>query len=116
MNVSSIQQLEQSMRPQKVKKIIGTPRSMNVGSCVFKDDIPRHNQYFFFNSNCFLVFVHGTPGKPGGVSASNLDAQSGKVVWTDGTIYGDDPYAYRIDGKTNHNQTWITLVDKVNIN
>jgi len=59
------------------------------------------------------VIVHGKPGKPGGVSASNLDSQSGKVVWTDGTIYGKEITSYRIDGRTNHNDTWITLADRV---
>ena len=59
------------------------------------------------------VIVHGKPGKPGGVSASNLDSQSGKVIWTDGTIYGKEISSYRIDGRTNHNSTWVILADRV---
>ena len=61
----------------------------------------------------FTVIVHGKPGKPGGVSASNLDSQSGKVIWTDGTIYGKEISSYRIDGRTNHNSTWVILADRV---
>ena len=60
-----------------------------------------------------IVIVHGKPGKPGGVSASNLDSQSGKVIWTDGTIYGKEISSYRIDGRTNHNSTWVILADRV---
>ena len=60
-----------------------------------------------------LVIVHGKPGKPGGVSATNLDSQSGKVVWTDGTIYGAEIESYRIEGRTNHNMTWVVLADRV---
>lgn len=35
------------------------------------------------------VIVHGPPGPPGGVSAFSLTANSGKIVWTDGAIYGE---------------------------
>ena len=59
--------------------------------------------------------MHGKPGKPGGVSATNLDSQSGKVIWTDGTIYGSVITGYRIDGRTNHNSTWVTLENFVRI-
>ena len=62
-----------------------------------------------FTSFVSVVIVHGKPGKPGGVSATSLDSQSGKVIWTDGTIYGSLITGYRIDGRTNHNSTWITL-------
>ena len=72
----------------------------------------------YFNIRLILssVIVHGKPGKPGGVSASNLDSQSGKVIWTDGTIYGKEISSYRIDGRTNHNSTWVTLADRVRYN
>ena len=32
---------------------------------------------------------------------------------TDGTIYGKEISSYRIDGRTNHNSTWVTLADRV---
>ena len=79
---------------------------------LFLDNCLFH-QYFKILLILFLVIVHGKPGKPGGVSASNLDSQSGKVIWTDGTIYGKEISSYRIDGRTNHNSTWVTLADRV---
>ena len=75
--------------------------------------IEPFDKYFNIRLILFLVIVHGKPGKPGGVSASNLDSQSGKVIWTDGTIYGKEISSYRIDGRTNHNSTWVTLADRV---
>lgn len=59
------------------------------------------------------VIVHSEPGPPGGVTAQDLLATSGKVIWTDGARYGPKILNYRIEGKTNHNQTWQLLGDKV---
>ena len=59
------------------------------------------------------VIVHGAPGPPGGVSALSLTSRSGTVVWTDGTIYGYKILYYRIEGRTDHNSTWVVLEDKV---
>ena len=59
------------------------------------------------------VIVHGPPGPPGGVSALDLQSTSGMIVWTDGVIYGRQINGYRIEGRTDHNQTWVVLADKV---
>ena len=59
------------------------------------------------------VIVHGPPGPPGGVSAIDLTSDSGTIVWTDGAIYGREIKDYRIEGRTNHNSTWIVLADRV---
>ena len=59
------------------------------------------------------VIVHGPPGPPGGVSALALTSTSGTIVWTDGAIYGRLIVSYRIEGKTDHNQTWVVLSDQV---
>ncbi len=59
------------------------------------------------------VIVHGPPGPPGGVSALALTSDSGTIVWTDGAIYGRTVDSYRIEGRTNHNSTWVTLADRV---
>jgi len=59
------------------------------------------------------VIVHAPPGPPGGVTAVELTANSGTVVWTDGAFYGFRITSYRIEGKTEHNSTWIVLADQV---
>jgi len=59
------------------------------------------------------VFVHSAPGPPGGVTAVKLTAKSGTVVWTDGAFYGSRITLYRIEGRTDHNATWILLADRV---
>ena len=61
------------------------------------------------------VIVHGPPGPPGGVSALALTSTSGTIVWTDGAIYGRQIVSYRIEGKTDHNKTWVMLADQVRI-
>lgn len=58
------------------------------------------------------VIVLGPPGPPGGVSALELDSRSGKIVWTDGAIYGREIVNYRVEGRTNHNSTWVILADR----
>ena len=59
------------------------------------------------------VFVHAPPGPPGGVTAVKLSSRSGTIVWTDGAFYGSRITAYRIEGRTDHNQTWGLLADRV---
>ena len=59
------------------------------------------------------VIVHSAPGPPGGVTAVKLQARSGTVVWTDGAFYGARIMRYRIEGRTDHNQTWVLLADRV---
>jgi hypothetical protein len=59
------------------------------------------------------VIVHGPPGPPGGVSALSLTSRSGTIIWTDGSIYGRQIVAYKIEGRTNHNKTWVVLADGV---
>ena len=58
------------------------------------------------------VIVLGPPGPPGGVSALELGSRSGKIVWTDGAIYGREIMNYRVEGRTNHNSTWVVLADR----
>ena len=59
------------------------------------------------------VIVHGPPGPPGGVSAIDLTSSSGTIVWTDGAIYGSNIEYYRIEGRTDHNSTWVILADRI---
>ena len=59
------------------------------------------------------VIVHAPPGPPGGVTAVKMGSTSGTVSWTDGAFYGLRINNYRIEGRTDHNQTWRTLVDGV---
>ena len=59
------------------------------------------------------VIVHAQPGPPGGVTAVKMESKSGTVSWTDGAFYGFRPTEYRIEGRTDHNQTWHLLVDRV---
>ena len=59
------------------------------------------------------VLVHAAPGPPGGVTAVKLTEKSGTIVWTDGAFYGLRIKSYRIEGKTDHNQTWFLLADRV---
>ena len=55
------------------------------------------------------VIVHSPPGPPGGVTAVKMSAKSGTVSWTDGAFYGLRISSYRIEGRTDHNQTWHLL-------
>ena len=59
------------------------------------------------------VLVHAAPGPPGGVTTVKLTAKSGTVEWTDGAFYGSRTTLYRIEGRTDHNQTWTVLADRV---
>ena len=59
------------------------------------------------------VIVQSAPGPPGGVTAVKLKARSGTVVWTDGAFYSYNIDTYRIEGRTDHNQTWVLLGDRV---
>lgn len=55
------------------------------------------------------LIVIGPPGAPGAVLAEDLNATSGRIHWSDGSINGAQVFAYTIDGRTNHNSTWVTL-------
>jgi len=59
------------------------------------------------------IIIHGVPGPPGGVTAHDLQSTDGTIIWTDGTIYGRPIDNYRIEGRTNHDQTWVVLADRV---
>ena len=39
-------------------------------------------------------------------------SRSGIIVWTDGAIYGRPINQYRVEGRTNHNSTWVVLADR----
>ena len=41
-----------------------------------------------------------------------MTSDSGTVVWTDGAIYGRPILSYRVEGRTDHDQTWKLLADK----
>merc|ERR1719438_372266 len=57
------------------------------------------------------VIVHSQPGPPGGVTAVKMSNVSCTVAWTDGAFYGLRIERYRIEGRTDHNQTWRVLAD-----
>ena len=51
------------------------------------------------------------PGPPGDVTAVKMTNVSCTVAWTDGAFYGLRIERYRIEGRTDHNQTWRVLAD-----
>ncbi|GFS41753.1 contactin [Trichonephila inaurata madagascariensis] len=55
------------------------------------------------------LVVFGPPGAPGAVLAEDLTATSGTIHWSDGSANGDPIEAYTIEGRTNHNSTWVVL-------
>ena len=59
------------------------------------------------------VIVHSPPGPPGGVTSVNMGNVSCTVAWTDGAFYGRRIDTYRIEGRTDHNDTWRVLADNV---
>ena len=59
------------------------------------------------------IIIHGVPGPPGGVTAHDLQSTDGTIIWTDGTIYGRPIDNYRIEGRTNHDPTWVVLADRL---
>jgi len=59
------------------------------------------------------VIVHSPPGPPGGITAVNMGNTSCTVSWTDGAFYGLRIERYRIEGHTDHNDTWSVLADQV---
>ncbi|XP_055933759.1 contactin-like isoform X2 [Argiope bruennichi] len=59
------------------------------------------------------LLVYGPPGAPGAVLAEDLTATSGTIHWSDGSANGDPIIAYTIEGKTNHNATWVILKEKI---
>ncbi|KFM77954.1 Contactin, partial [Stegodyphus mimosarum] len=59
------------------------------------------------------LVVYGPPGAPGAVLAEDLTATSGRIHWSDGSPNGDPIKAYTIEGRTNHNSTWVVLKEIV---
>ncbi|GIX76577.1 contactin, partial [Caerostris extrusa] len=59
------------------------------------------------------LVVFGPPGAPGAVLAEDLTATSGTIHWSDGSANGDLIKAYTIEGRTNHNSTWVILKENV---
>ncbi|XP_054721680.1 contactin-like [Uloborus diversus] len=55
------------------------------------------------------LIVFGPPGAPGAVLAEEITATSGKIHFSDGSANGDPIKSYIIEGKTNHNSTWVVL-------
>ncbi|RWS07231.1 contactin-like protein, partial [Dinothrombium tinctorium] len=59
------------------------------------------------------LIVIGPPSSPGAVLAEDLTATSATIHWSDGSDNGRTILAYIIEGRTNHNSTWIKLADYV---
>jgi hypothetical protein len=55
--------------------------------------------------------VYGPPAAPGAVLAEELTATSAKIHWSDGSDNGRRIWAYMIEGRTNHNSTWIPIAN-----
>ena len=53
----------------------------------------------------------GPPTAPGAVLAEDLTATSAKIHWSDGSENGRRIWAYMIEGRTNHNHTWLPLLN-----
>ena len=47
------------------------------------------------------------------MTAHDLQSTDGTIIWTDGTIYGRPIDNYRIEGRTNHDPTWVVLADRL---
>jgi hypothetical protein len=59
------------------------------------------------------LIIHGPPAAPGAVLAEELGATSAKILWSDGSDNGRRILAYSIEGRTNHNHTWTTIVNYI---
>ena len=57
------------------------------------------------------LMVSGPPTAPGAVLAEDLTATSAKISWSDGSDNGRRIWAYMIEGRTNHNQDWLPIVN-----
>lgn len=57
------------------------------------------------------LLVSGPPSAPGAVLAEDLTATSAKIHWSDGSENGRRIWAYMLEGRTNHNQQWLPLVN-----
>ncbi|XP_066248303.1 contactin [Euwallacea similis] len=55
------------------------------------------------------VVVQGPPGPPGGVQVMSMQKNSFVLQWTDGATHGMPVYSYSISGRTNWNNTWVTV-------
>lgn len=54
------------------------------------------------------VTIEGPPGPPGGVQVS-IQKNSVTLQWTDGATHGSQITSYTITGRTNWNDTWLTI-------
>ncbi|XP_015790072.1 contactin isoform X2 [Tetranychus urticae] len=59
------------------------------------------------------LIVDGPPNAPGGVLADILNATSALLHWSDGASNGRRILSYKIEGRTNHNSSWIVLADDI---
>ncbi|KAG9511106.1 Contactin, partial [Fragariocoptes setiger] len=59
------------------------------------------------------LYVEGPPDACGAVIADDLKQDSAKVSWTDGSEHGKRIWGNTIEGRTNHNQTWVVLAANV---
>ena len=58
-----------------------------------------------------ILQVSGPPSAPGAVLAEELTSTSAKIHWSDGSDNGRRVWAYMIEGRTNHNQMWLPIVN-----
>ncbi|KAI1278064.1 Contactin [Halotydeus destructor] len=59
------------------------------------------------------LIVHGPPNAPGAVLAEEITSSSARVLWSDGSDNGRRILAYTVQGKTNHNSTWLPLTEYI---
>ncbi|CAG7734727.1 unnamed protein product [Allacma fusca] len=57
------------------------------------------------------VEIIGPPGAPGGVEASDVDSTSARIRWTDGAMNGSPAYLFTIEGRTQWDSRWRTLLE-----
>ncbi|RWS28663.1 contactin-like protein [Leptotrombidium deliense] len=75
-------------------------------TCIVKTAVGRTSTYT-------ELIVNGPPSSPGAVLAEDLTATSATIKWSDGSENGRMILAYLIEGRTNHNSTWLVLANYV---
>lgn len=61
------------------------------------------------------IQLYAHPGMPGAVLADDITATSARLHWSPGSQNGRRVLGYQIDGITNHDNTWQTLINSTEL-